>query len=33
LTPAQISCSVIVSGPDMIAKAKKFAEIYWPRAR
>lgn len=29
----KISASVIVSGPDAIAKAKKFAEIYWPRVR
>jgi hypothetical protein len=24
---------VIVSGPEAVAKAKKFAEIYWPRVR
>lgn len=29
----KIGCSVIVSGPDAVAKAKKFAEIYWPRVR
>jgi hypothetical protein len=29
----KLSASVIVSGPDAIAKAKKFAEIYWPRVR
>jgi hypothetical protein len=27
----KISCSVVVSGPEAVAKAKKFAEIYWPR--
>jgi hypothetical protein len=29
----KISASVIVSGPNAVAKAKKFAEIYWPRVR
>jgi hypothetical protein len=29
----KLSASVIVSGPDAVAKAKKFAEIYWPRVR
>ena len=29
----KISCSVVVSGPDAVAKAKKFSEIYWPRVR
>lgn len=29
----KMSASVIVSGPDAVAKAKKFAEIYWPRVR
>jgi hypothetical protein len=27
----KISCSVVVSGPDAVAKARKFAEIYWQR--
>jgi len=29
----KLSASVIVSGPEAVAKAKKFAEIYWPRVR
>jgi hypothetical protein len=29
----KISCSVLVSGPDAVAKARKFEEIYWPRVR
>jgi hypothetical protein len=27
----KLSCAVIVSGPDAVAKAEKFAEIYWSR--
>jgi hypothetical protein len=29
----KLSASVIVSGPDAVAKSKKFAEIYWSRVR
>jgi len=27
----KLSCSVVVSGPDAVAKAEKMAEIYWSR--